>query len=67
MNAIEEWLKANAEFCATTNEYRIDKGGCATIFKITEFDTISMEWFDEYGEESFCHLTIDDFIKEYML
>jgi hypothetical protein len=66
MNAIEEWLKANAEFCATTNEYRIDGAGCATIFKITEFDTIRMEWFDEY-EESFCHLTIDDFIKEYML
>ena len=66
MNAIEEWLKANAEFCATNDEYRIDKGGCTTIFKITEFDTISMEWFDE-NEESFCHLTTDEFIKGYML
>ena len=62
MNAIEAWLKANAEFCATNNEYRIDKNGYETIFQITEFDTIIMESLN-----SFCHLTIDEFIKEYML
>jgi hypothetical protein len=66
MNAIEEWLKANAEFCATSNEYRIEGAGCATIFKLIEFDKISVYWFNE-DEESFFHLTIDDFIKEYML
>lgn len=62
MYAIEQWLKANGEFCATNKEYRIDKGGYTTIFKLIEFDKISME-----NEESFCHLTIDEFIKEYML
>lgn len=61
MNAIEEWLKANAEFCATNDEYRIDKGGCTTIFQI-EFDKIIVE-----SDDSFCHLTIDEFIREYML
>ena len=67
MYAIEEWLKANAVFCTTSNGYRIEGSGCATIFKLIEFDKISMEWFNEYGEESFCHLTIDDFMKEYMI
>lgn len=67
MYAIEQWLKANAEFCATNNEYRIEGDGCATIFKLIEFDTISWEWLNEHGEQSFCYLTIDDFIKEYML
>ena len=62
MNAIEEWLKANAEFCATNDEYRIDKGGCTTIFQLIEFDKIIVEC-----DDSFCHLTIDEFIKEYML
>ena len=69
MYAIEQWLKANAEQRHNKDGifYIIKGGNCdETRFDIGD-EYISVYWSNEYNEESFCHLTIDDFIREYMI
>ena len=67
MNNVIDWLKANAEFLPDENSYCIEGGYCdSEIFGIVDNELISVYWSDEYGQESFRHLTVQEFTEEYI-